>query len=101
MDAKNIIGVISHYRVTECIGQGGTGVVYWVFDLELERDVAFKVFLPEALSAPHEEAVAFIACGWAKHTGRLGVCLATTPMLWPDWNSGLRPANTKGALRGY
>ena len=26
----------------------------------------------------HEEAAAFMACGWAKHTGRLGVCLATT-----------------------
>jgi pyruvate dehydrogenase (quinone) len=26
----------------------------------------------------HEEAAAFMACGYAKHTGRLGVCLATT-----------------------
>jgi len=26
----------------------------------------------------HEEAAAFMACGYAKHTGRLGVCLATS-----------------------
>jgi pyruvate dehydrogenase (quinone) len=26
----------------------------------------------------HEEAAAFMACGFAKHTGKLGVCLATT-----------------------
>jgi thiamine pyrophosphate-dependent acetolactate synthase large subunit-like protein len=26
----------------------------------------------------HEEAVAFMACGYAKITGRLGVCLATS-----------------------
>src|SRR5205814_10426549 len=28
--------------------------------------------------ARHEEAAAFIACGYAKYTGRLGVCLATS-----------------------
>src|SRR5215510_2052248 len=26
----------------------------------------------------HEESAAFMACGWAKYTGRLGVCLATS-----------------------
>lgn len=26
----------------------------------------------------HEEAAAFMACAWAKYTGRLGVCLATS-----------------------
>ena len=26
----------------------------------------------------HEEAAAFMACGYAKHTGRLGACIATT-----------------------
>src|SRR5213082_2339620 len=26
----------------------------------------------------HEEAAAFMACGYAKYTGRLGVCLATS-----------------------
>ena len=26
----------------------------------------------------HEEAAAFMACGWAKFTGKLGVCLSTS-----------------------
>ena len=26
----------------------------------------------------HEESAAFMACGWAKYTGKLGVCLATS-----------------------
>src|ERR1700721_1807145 len=30
------------------------------------------------ITARHEEAAAFMACGYAKHTGKLGVCLATT-----------------------
>jgi pyruvate dehydrogenase (quinone)/pyruvate decarboxylase len=30
------------------------------------------------IAVRHEEAAAFMACGYAKHTGRLGVCLATT-----------------------
>ena len=29
-------------------------------------------------SGAHEEAAAFMACGYAKYTGRLGVCLATS-----------------------
>src|SRR4051794_11707133 len=30
------------------------------------------------VSVRHEEAAAFMACGYAKYTGKLGVCLATT-----------------------
>jgi hypothetical protein len=30
------------------------------------------------IQARHEEAAAFAACGYAKYTGRLGVCLATS-----------------------
>ena len=30
------------------------------------------------LQVQHEEAAAFMACGYAKYTGRLGVCLATS-----------------------
>src|SRR3954468_1103661 len=30
------------------------------------------------IQARHEEAAAFAACGYAKYSGRLGVCLATS-----------------------
>ena len=30
------------------------------------------------IAVRHEEAAAFMASGWAKHTGRLGVCVGTT-----------------------
>src|SRR5437867_7996330 len=30
------------------------------------------------IQARHEEAAAFMACGYAKFTGKLGVCLATS-----------------------
>ena len=30
------------------------------------------------IAVRHEEAAAFMACGYAKHTGKLGVCVATT-----------------------
>jgi pyruvate dehydrogenase (quinone) len=30
------------------------------------------------ISVRHEEAAAFMASGYAKHTGKLGVCVATT-----------------------
>ena len=35
----------------------------------------------------HEEAAAFMACGYAKYTGKLGVCLATSgPCSSSSWS---------------
>src|SRR5438309_9379949 len=50
-------------------GDGVNGVI------EAFRKTQDKI---KFIQVRHEEAAAFMACGYAKYTGRLGVCLATS-----------------------
>jgi serine/threonine protein kinase len=46
---------ISHYQVTEKLGEGGMGVFYRARDAHLDRSVAIKVLPPEAVADPERK----------------------------------------------
>src|SRR2546428_12609717 len=70
--AEVLIDTILDWGVEVVFGLPGDGINGLMEALRRRREqVRF-------IQVRHEEAAAFMACGYAKYTGRLGVCLATS-----------------------
>jgi pyruvate dehydrogenase (quinone)/pyruvate oxidase len=71
-DADTLIDVLREWGVDVVFGLPGDGINGIMEALRTRREhIRF-------VQVRHEEAAAFMACGYAKYTGKLGVCLATS-----------------------
>ncbi|HTM04304.1 MAG TPA: thiamine pyrophosphate-dependent enzyme [Vicinamibacterales bacterium] len=70
--ADILIEILQEWGVDTIFGLPGDGINGIMEALRKKRDAIRFV------QVRHEEAAAFMACGYAKFTGRLGVCLATS-----------------------
>jgi pyruvate dehydrogenase (quinone) len=70
--AHILVEVVQDWGVDTVFGLPGDGINGIMEALRKRRDAIRFV------QVRHEEAAAFMACGYAKFTGRLGVCLATS-----------------------
>src|SRR5256885_14914317 len=67
-----LTGVLEAWGVNVIFGLPGDGINGIMESLRQRQDTLRFV------QVRHEEAAAFMACGYAKFTGKLGVCLATS-----------------------
>src|SRR5688500_8402879 len=70
--ADILIEVLQEWGVDTVFGLPGDGINGIMEALRTRHETIRFV------QVRHEEAAAFMACGYAKFTGRLGVCLATS-----------------------
>jgi pyruvate dehydrogenase (quinone) len=70
--AEILIDVLEEWGVDTVFGLPGDGINGIMEALRKKHDAI------RFIQVRHEEAAAFMACGYAKFTGRLGVCLATS-----------------------
>jgi hypothetical protein len=70
--ADVLIDALCDWGVEVIFGLPGDGINGLMEALRIRQDTVR--FVP----VRHEEAAAFMACGYAKYTGKLGICLATS-----------------------
>src|ERR1700732_2248356 len=86
-----LIDTIHAWGVDVVFGLPGDGINGIMEALRKQQD---KV---RFIQVRHEESAAFMACGYAKHTGRLGCCLATSGPGGIHLLNGLYDAKRDGA----
>src|ERR1044072_2911124 len=70
--AEILVDVLHDWGVRVVFGLPGDGINGIMEALRLRRE---KI---RFIQTRHEESAAFMACAYAKYTGKLGVCLATS-----------------------
>jgi pyruvate dehydrogenase (quinone)/pyruvate oxidase len=89
--ADRLIETLLDWGVSVVFGLPGDGINGVMEALRTRQDrIRF-------IQVRHEEAAAFMACGYAKYTGRLGVCLATSGPGGVHLLNGLYDAKLDGA----
>lgn len=89
--ADIVVQTLLAWNVAHVFGMVGDGINPIIEALRVHQD---KI---RFIGVRHEEAAAFMASGWAKATGRLGVCLATTGPGAVHLMNGLYDAHFDGA----
>lgn len=89
--ADQMMDILIDWGVKVIFGIPGDGINGLMEALRVRAD---KI---QFLQARHEEAAALMACGYAKYTGRLGVCLATSGPGGIHLLNGLYDAKLDGA----
>jgi pyruvate dehydrogenase (quinone) len=89
--ADIIVDKLIAWNVDHIFGLTGDGVIPLVEALRKKKD---KI---KYITVRHEESAAFMASGYAKYTGKLGVCLATTGPGAVHLMNGLYDAAMEGA----
>jgi pyruvate dehydrogenase (quinone) len=86
-----LVEALLEWKVDTVFGLPGDGINGIIEALRKRKDrIRF-------IQVRHEEAAAFMACGYAKYTGRLGVCLATSGPGGLHLLNGLYDAKLDGA----
>ena len=89
--ADIMVETLLSWGATHCFGVVGDGINSII---EALRKRQFRI---KYIGVRHEEAAAFMASGFAKHTGQLGVCLGTTGPGAVHLLNGLYDAQMDGA----
>src|SRR5579885_764992 len=91
--ADILIDTIQEWGVDTIFGLPGDGVNGVMEAIRKQQDAGKMRFI----QVRHEEAAAFMACGYAKFTGKLGCCLATSGPGGIHLLNGLYDAKMDGA----
>src|SRR5437660_1510938 len=89
--AEVLVDRLIDWHVTVVFGLPGDGINGLMEALRQRQDTI------RFIQVRHEEAAAFMACGYAKYTGKLGVCLATSGPGAIHLLNGLYDAKLDGA----